>query len=339
MVINADSIMGSKKGLLYQADDKNQSIEISRNGLIGDCPEDWHRQMRSVENRNNRVKNKRIAIFIAPSKEVSRDLSLDDWKLLIEDYFEKMNINIDNHQYIAHYHGSTDDKHCHITLSRIPMESNKLSFSAISDNLIGKKSGQVADQIAKKRNWRTAKEISESKRNAIAHALRLNLKTATSFHDLSLGMKNMGFQLIISENESKGIYGIRIIPIIDINTNPSERALRSKSGYKLSEIPQYENRKATFRIAEIKRILDVNLYNSLSPQDKIKFIQDKNERLNFFMSNLGTTVLVKESKDIDIDKNIKESKRILDLAEVLLKPNYTASTEDNLFKRKKRKGR
>lgn len=48
---------------------------------------------------------------------------------------------------------------------------------------------------------------------------------------------------------------------------------------------------------------------------------------------------LKESKDIDIDKNIKESKRILDLAEVLLKPNYTASTEDNLFKRKKRKGR
>jgi len=237
MVIEAKSILGSPRGLKYQADDKGQSVEILRNGLIGDEPKDWHKQMRAVENQNTRTEQKRLSVVIAPSKEVSHNLKEKDWKKLAESYLEKQGIDKDNHQYIGHFHNSTDDKHLHLTVSRI------------------------ADKIAKENGWRTAKEISAGKKLEIGNALRSELSTAKNLEDLSYKMRAKGFHIQLSKNETKGVYGMRISKLEDINSDPSVRVSKMVPGYKLSEIEKTVGLKAKFSIADVKESFSKNSLN------------------------------------------------------------------------------
>ena len=339
MVIEAKSIKGSLKGLQYQADDKEQAVEILRNGLFGDQPKKWHEQMRNLENENTRIINKRISVILAPSKEVSKTLTHEDWKNMVNSYLDKMGIDKSNHIFIAHLHNSTDDKHCHLIISRIPMNiGNK---NGINDNQIGIKAGKIADKIAKENGWRTATEISKAKKESIGKALRIVLKTTPNFTALEKAMKTHGFLVQLSQNEAKGIYGMRIIPIEDININPSQRAQNSKQGYKLSEIERHEGRKAKFRIADVKMLLERNAFKIMSPQEKIEFIQSKNDKIFGDSENNKST---NDSINHQMGKtenststNIKTSeKSILD---VLLKPSYTESSSDDITKKKRKKKR
>lgn len=270
MVIEAKSILGSPRGLKYQADDKGQSVEILRNGLIGDEPKDWHKQMRAVENQNTRTEQKRLSVVIAPSKEVSHTLKEKDWKKLAESYLEKQGIDKDNHQYIGHFHNSTDDKHLHLTVSRINFEGK----NAINDSHIGRKSGSIADRIAKENGWRTAKEISAGKKLEIGNALRSELSTAKNLEDLSYKMRAKGFHIQLSKNEAKGVYGMRISKLEDINRDPSVRVSKMVPGYKLSEIEKTVGLKAKFSIGDIKESF---IRNNLNPIEQRIIKQEQNQ--------------------------------------------------------------
>ena len=324
MVIQATSIKGSAKGLRYQADDKGLSLEIARNGLIGDEPGDWHKQMQEVESNNIRAVNKRFSVVLAPSKEVSANLKINDWNDILDKYLDKMGIDKTNHQYIAHLHTSTDDTHLHLTVSRIPMKSPDLKYTAINDNHIGVKSGTVADQIAKSNGWRTSKEIGTSKRTETADALRSVLKTARTYPELSNQMLKLGYIVRLSENEAKGIYGMRIISQADANSNPSKNAINNSLGYKLSELMRTPDRKATFRINDINIALNRNTYNSLSRSEQISFLNDKHEKI---------FNVTKTEENVDASKS-KSTTSILD---ELLKPTLTTKADDDLLKKKRRK--
>jgi hypothetical protein len=138
MVITAESKLGSPKSMEYQANDKGQAEEICRNGLIGTEPKDWHFQMRGVERQNTRTEKYRLGVIISPPKQYGDFLTKSDWETLAKDYMQKQGINIDNHQYIAHLHHSTDDKHLHLTISRIDFTGK----NAINDSNIGIKAGR-----------------------------------------------------------------------------------------------------------------------------------------------------------------------------------------------------
>lgn len=340
MVIEAKSIKGSAKGLRYQADDKGLSVEISRNGLIGEDPNDWHKQMQSVEIQNKRVDNFRFSVVIAPSKEVSGSLKMEDWETLVNSYLLKMNIDKDNYQYISHLHTSTDDPHVHLTVSRIPMYDTEqnLKYKAINDNNIGVRAGSIADKIAKENGWRTAKEISSSKRKAIEDSLRIVLKSARNFKELSQAMQTHGFIVKLAENDAKGVYGMRIVPKGDVNEIQSERSLNSKQGYKLSELERHPDKKAKFRINDVKISLERNYFRSLSPQEKIEFNTSKNEKL--FSSDPNTKLEFNEIQDqsfvTDSNNVTKDEKGILDH---LLQSHYASSSEDDIHKKRRKKKR
>lgn len=339
MVIEAKSIVGSSKGLEYQANDEGTAVEVLRNGLVGEEPKNWHKQMTAVEKINPRlrVENKRLSIVISPSKEVSSKLTIEDWQRLAESYLDKMKIDKDNHQFIAHFHNSTDDKHLHITISRI----NMYGFNAINDSHIGTKSGTIADKIAKENGWRTATEISKSKKDSIGKALRIVLKTAPNFTALEKAMKTHGFLVQLSQNEAKGIYGMRIIPIEDININPSQRAQNSKQGYKLSEIERHEGRKAKFRIADVKMLLERNAFKIMSPQEKIEFIQSKNDKIFGDSENNKSTndTINHQMGKIENSTSTNSKTSEKSILDVLLKPSYTESSSDDITKKKRKKKR
>ncbi|ROI12162.1 hypothetical protein EGH90_00335 [Kaistella haifensis] len=335
MIIQASSIKGSIKGLKYQADDKGLSIEICRNGLLGDKPEEWHSEMRKIENFNHRSRlvNKRLSVVLSPSKEYSKTMTQEDWKNLADSYLDKLKIDKENHIYIAHLHQSTNENHVHLTISRC----NFFSQNKISDNKIGERSGIIGDMIAKEKGWKTVKEISDEKRISISASLRIVLRTAKNYQELSEGMKTHGIVTQFFENEVKGVYGMKFIPIIDINDNPSERAQKSKQGYKLSEIPRNIDSKAKFRLPLIIQALEANHFKSLSPKEKTVYANEKNERI-FGFAPVDNIV---KNDSYSEDKTKKEKETLVEnLITELLKPSYVSPTIDSdpIWK-KKRKNR
>ena len=246
MVITAESKLGSPRSMEYQANDKGQAEEICRNGLIGIEPKDWHLQMREVERQNTRTEKYRLGVIISPPKQYGDNLTKSEWKALAKDYMQKQGINIDNHQYIAHLHHSTDDKHLHLTISRIDFTGK----NAINDSNIGIKAGKIGEKISKERNWKTAKEIGAERKKGLKNMLLEESRTSNSFEDLSTKMEKKGFIFQISRNEARGVYGARLIKEEDLKKEVKDKSKGVPIGFKLSELG--------LKISELHQIFERN---------------------------------------------------------------------------------
>ena len=246
MVITAESKLGSPRSMEYQANDKGQAEEICRNGLIGIEPKDWHLQMREVERQNTRTEKYRLGIIISPPKQYGDNLTRSEWEALAKDYMQKQGINIDNHQYIAHLHHSTDDKHLHLTISRIDFTGK----NAINDSNIGIKAGKIGEKMSKERNWKTAKEIGAERKKGLKNMLLEESRTSNSFEELSTKMEKKGFIFQISRNEARGVYGARLIKEEDLKKEVKDKSKGVPIGFKLSELG--------LKISELHQIFEKN---------------------------------------------------------------------------------
>ena len=246
MVITAESKLGSPKSMEYQANDKGQAEEICRNGLIGVEPKDWHFQMRGVERQNTRTEKYRLGVIISPPKQYGDSLTKSDWETLAKDYMQKQGINIDNHQYIAHLHHSTDDKHLHLTISRIDFTGK----NAINDSNIGIKAGKIGEKMSKERNWKTAKEIGEERKKGLKATILEETRNSTNFEELRENLEKKGFIFQISRNEARGVYGARILKEEDSKKEVKDKSKGVPIGFKLSELG--------LKIKELNQILERN---------------------------------------------------------------------------------
>ena len=259
MVSQTTATKGSAKAMNYQANDKGFAVEVGRNGLIGDDPKDWHKQMQNIEKQYDRsnIQNYRVNQVISLTKEEAKEMkSAKDWEDLAVKHFEKKGIDLKNHAYIMHTHGSTKNPHLHITVTRINFEGKQ----GIKIEKIGEDFGKISDKIAKERGWNTAKETAELRKKEVGININevLQKEKATNFESFKKGMEQKGYVVKFAQSESKGVYGMRIIPKEQVVENPSPRLAKSGQGYKLSEIEKSTDKKAKFKIDDIKRELDKN---------------------------------------------------------------------------------
>ena len=92
MVSQTTATKGSAKAMNYQANDKGFAVEVGRNGLIGDDPKDWHKQMQNIEKQYDRsnIQNYRVNQVISLTKEEAKEMkSGKDWEDLAIKHFEK----------------------------------------------------------------------------------------------------------------------------------------------------------------------------------------------------------------------------------------------------------
>ncbi|MEG0037535.1 MAG: relaxase/mobilization nuclease domain-containing protein [Victivallaceae bacterium] len=230
MVISASTRNVSSRSIQYQQSDKEQSIEVCRNGVSGEKPKELFAEFKQVADLNKRTENKYVTAVISPPKEYSQNLSLNDWAKLAEDYLKREGIGKDN-QYLVHLHQSTDDKHLHIIANRIDYYGK----NQVTSHKIGERASGHAEVLSKERNWKTAQEITGEKKAEIKNVLLQEKGQSKSLRDLVDRMDNRGYIMQISEN-SKGLNGARIIPKADINMNPSVLEKVTKQGFKLSDI-------------------------------------------------------------------------------------------------------
>lgn len=230
MIISASTRNISSKSIGYQQSDKEQSVEVCRNGLSGEKPKELFEEFKQVADLNKRTENKYVTAVISPPKEYSQNLSLEDWGKLAEDYLKREGIG-KNNQYLVHLHQSTDDKHLHIIANRIDFHGK----NQVTSHNIGERASSHAEVLSKGRNWKTAQEITGEKKAEIKNVLLQEKGQSKSLRDLVDRMDNRGYNMQISEN-SKGLNGARIIPKADINMNPSVLEKVTKQGFKLSDI-------------------------------------------------------------------------------------------------------
>ena len=240
MIGKAKSVKGSLSGALYKEREDKQAEIIYQHNMIGETPKERWEEMKEVADINQRMEKPFLENVISPEKSKGDNLSKEEWEKLSKDYADKMNFG--DNQWYAVLHKNTDEKHLHIFANRVDFSGK----NTIKDNFIGEKSGKIAEQLAKERGWRTAKEIAQLKKVEIKKTLQECLPRSKSLEDLQDKMHSQGYVLELNYQNKNGeqkLNGARVIPVSEYKPTAemSKREQLAKKGFKLSDIDRKMN--------------------------------------------------------------------------------------------------
>lgn len=268
---SATTRMISKIALEYNGNDKGMAIAVASNFLLSSNPEYQYQEMKTVADRNSKVKKWALTGYISPPTEIIKQLSDEELADIAIEALEKIGVT-DRNQYRLDIHNSTRQKHIHFVVNRMDIYGK----CTVKAHDVGKRFGEAVRQVCQDRNLKTDVEIGIEKKALMLKNLTESLKSSNNFDELISEMKKSGFVTELSNNEKIGISGMRIILESDIN-HQTER--QYKPGYKLSEIT------ATLKIAEIKSIFDLkNIVNKeLRASSSLKELRENLHRQGWAM--------------------------------------------------------
>jgi hypothetical protein len=233
----------SKIALEYNGNDKGMAIAVASNFLLSSNPEGQYHEMKTVADRNPKVKKWALTGYISPPNENTKPLSNEELTEIAREALYKIGVT-DKNQFRLDIHNSTKQKHIHFIVNRIDINGK----CTIKAHDIGKRFGEAVREVCQKRNIKTDIKIGIEKRATMLKSLTEVIKHTNNFDELISEMKNRGFVTELSKNDKIGISGMRIILESDINHQTQRQY---KPGYKLSEIS------STLKIAEIKNVFDL----------------------------------------------------------------------------------
>lgn len=233
----------SKIALEYNGNDNGMAIAVASNFLLSSKPEEQYQEMKTVADRNPKVKKWALTGYISPPNEIGRPLTDEELTDIAIEALQKIGVT-DNNQYRVDIHNSTKQKHIHFVVNRMDINGK----CTVKAHDVGKRFGEAVRQVCRDRSLLTDVEIGIEKRAAMLKSLTEVIKHTNNFDDLISEMKKRGYVVQLSNNEKIGVSGMRIILEIDIN-HETER--KYKPGYKLSEIS------GSLKIAEIKSIFEI----------------------------------------------------------------------------------
>ncbi|MDN5481618.1 MAG: relaxase/mobilization nuclease domain-containing protein, partial [Chryseobacterium sp.] len=223
--------------------DKGTAEMVASNYLLSDTAEGQFNEMKTVAERNTKVKKWALTGYISQPDEIGRKLKDEEFKQIAMEALAKVGV-MDRNQYRLDIHNSTKHKHIHFVVNRIDI-SGKCTVKAHD---IGRRFGEAVREVCKEKGLLTDIEIGIQKKAEMLKSLTEAIRSENNFDDLILAMKRKGFEVQLSSNVKDGISGMRIVMEKDKNLQ-TERVY--KAGYKLSEIT---NR---LKISEIKSLFEV----------------------------------------------------------------------------------
>ena len=268
---SATTRMISKIALEYNGNDKGTAIAAASNFLLSSNPEQQYQEMKTVADRNSKVKKWALTGYISPPTENTKQLSDEELTEISIEALQKIGVT-DRNQYRLDIHNSTKQKHIHFVVNRMNIHGK----CTVKSRKIGERFGEAVRQICQERNLKTDVEIGIEKKAEMLKNLIQSLKCSNNFDELISEMRKRGFLTELSKNEKIGISGMRIILESDIN-HQTER--QYKPGYKLSEIT------SSLKIAEIKSVFDLkNIVNKeLKASSSLKELRDNLYRQGWAM--------------------------------------------------------
>ena len=254
----------TKIALEYNANDKGTAEMVASNYLLSDTAEGQFNEMKTVAERNTKVKKWALTGYISQPDEISRKLRDEEFKQIAIEALAKVGLTNKN-QYRLDIHNSTKHKHIHFVANRIDI-SGKCTVKAHD---IGKRFGEAVREVCKEKGLLTDVEIGIQKKAEMLKNLTEVIRSENNFDDLILAMKRKGFEVQLSSNVKDGISGMRIVMEKDKNFQ-TERIY--KAGYKLSEISNQ------LKISEIKSLFEI--------KQAIREAQKNADNLEKFRKNL-----------------------------------------------------
>ena len=254
----------TKIALEYNGNDKGTAEMVASNYLLSDTSEGQFNEMKTVAERNTKVKKWALTGYISQPDEIGRKLKDEEFKQIAIEALAKVGLTNKN-QYRLDIHNSTKHKHIHFVVNRIDI-SGKCTVKAHD---IGKRFGEAVREVCKEKGLLTDVEIGIQKKAEMLKSLTEAIRSEDNIEDMILEMKKRGFEIHLSSNVKDGISGMRIVMEKDKNFQ-TERIY--KAGYKLSEIS------SQLKISEIKSVFEM--------KKAVREAQEDAEDLKEFRENL-----------------------------------------------------
>ena len=206
MIGKAKSISHVSNAINY-AKNKKGALEINRHNVAGETGKEIAKEFRVFQNLNARCERNSFSIVLSPSIPDGIKLTHADFAKLAGDFLERMKLK--EQQYISFLHCDKDHRHLHIFVNMI--DSN---VKAYKDHFISKKAQRIAESIAKKWGFTTAKEIQQQKEERLgnqiinAHEKILPQKPQNIF-EYAEQMNLLGIQMQLKQASDGKVVGIR----------------------------------------------------------------------------------------------------------------------------------
>lgn len=254
----------TKIALEYNGNDKGTAEMVASNYLLSDIAEGQFHEMKTVAERNLKVKKWALTGYISQPDEIGRKLKDEEFKQIAMEALSKVGVTTKN-QYRLDIHNSTKQKHIHFIVNRIDI-SGKCTIKAHD---IGRRFGVAVREVCKEKGLLTDIEIGIQKKAEMLKSLTEAIRSEDNFDDLISEMKKKGFEVQLSSNVKDGVSGMRIVMEKDKNFQ-TERIY--KAGYKLSEISNQ------LKISEMKSLFEV--------KKAVREVQRNAGNLKVFRENL-----------------------------------------------------
>ena len=233
----------TKIALEYNANDKGTAEMVASNYLLNDTSEGQFNEIKTVAERNTKVKKWALTGYISQPDEIGRKLKDEEFAEIATKALGKIGVT-NNNQFRLDIHNSTKHKHIHFVVNRIDI-SGKCTVKAHD---IGRRFGEAVREVCKEKGLLTDVEVGIQKKEEMLKSLTEVIRSEDNFDDLIVAMKKRGFEIQLSSNVKDGISGMRIVMEKDKN-HQTERVY--KAGYKLSEISNQ------LKISEIKSVFEM----------------------------------------------------------------------------------
>ena len=132
----------SKIALEYNGNDKGMAIDVASNFLLSSKPEDQYHEMKTVADRNVKVKKWALTGYISPHNEIGKILSDAELTEIAIEALHKIGVT-GNNQYRLDIHNSTKQKHIHFIVNRININGK----CTIKAHDVGKRFGEAVRQV------------------------------------------------------------------------------------------------------------------------------------------------------------------------------------------------
>ncbi|OVE55844.1 relaxase/mobilization nuclease domain-containing protein [Chryseobacterium mucoviscidosis] len=263
----------TKIALEYNGNDKGTAEMVASNYLLSETAEGQFHEMKTVAERNSKVKKWALTGYISQPDEIGRELSDEELRKIAIEALTKVGVTRKN-QYRLDIHNSTKHKHIHFVVNRIDISGK----CTVKSHNIGKRFGEAVREVCNEKGLLTDIDIGIQKKAHMLENLIEAIRSKDNFADIISKMKQKGFEVQLSSNAKDRISGMRIMMTKDIN---HETLRQYKAGYKLSEIS------GQLKISEIKNIFEL--------KQAVKEAQKYAGNLNCFRENLqkaGYTVKI-----------------------------------------------
>lgn len=259
----------TKIALEYNGNDKGTAEMISSNCLLSSNPDGQYLEMKTVAERNCKVKKWALTGYISQPDEIGRKFKDEEFAEIATRALGKIGVTNKN-QCRLDIHNSTKHKHIHFIVNRIDI-SGKCTVKAHD---IGKRFGEAVREVCKEKGLLTDVEIGIQKKEEMLKSLTEVIRSENNFDNLIVAMKKRGFEIQLSSNVKDGISGMRIVMEKDKNYK-TERIY--KEGYKLSEISNQ------LKISEIKSLFKIKqaIREAQKPANNLKEFRDNLQQKGF----------------------------------------------------------